>query len=305
VSLRGVVGFLAVLAGVAVVPVPAGAAGITVRLAGDIVVPPGEIHDGSAVAVHGRVRVEGTLRGDAIALNGDVEVWGWVTGSVRVVNGRVVLGSAARVDGDVWVANGQVARSPGARVGGRILQGQLGGPPPTVRRPLADAAGRMLARVAALWVLVGSATLAAAVAALFPAPVSRIASTLSTAPGASLVAGVLLWALLPPLGLVLAVSIVGIPLLALLPFALSLLALVGLAGIAVLVGHRLTEAFRWTSGPVGDAVVGAVILALLPLLPGPGRLAFVLALAWGMGAGVLVVIRRAPAPTASSSSEGC
>ncbi len=275
---------------------PASAEGLTVRLGGDVVVPAGVVHDGSAVAVGGRVLVEGTLRGDAVAVGGDVEVWGRVTGSVRVVNGVAVLGPAARVDGDVWVGNGRVDRSPGARVGGRVVEGRLWGAPPPSRRPLAAQLGRILTWALALWVLVGSAALAVAVAALFPHPVSRIARTLSVAPGASLLAGIALWAVLPPLVVVLLVSIVGIPLLALLPFALSLLAVAGLAGAALLVGERLAGAFRWRSGPVGDALVGAVVLALLALLPGPGRLAFFAALTWGMGAVILLVVRRSPAP---------
>lgn len=289
---RWAAGLLVILGGLAGVAVPADAGEITVRVGGDVVIPPGAVHQGPAVAVSGAVRVEGTLRGDAVALNGDVEVWGWVTGSVRVVNGRAALGPMARVDGDVWVVSGRVDRSPGARVGGRILSGRLWAPPPP-RRPVEELIWSM-ARMVVLWALVGSAALAAAVAALFPATVSRIARTLSAAPGPSLVAGVLVWALLPPLVLVLVVSLIGLPLLALLPFAFSLLALVGLAGTAVLVGNRVTDIFRWKSGPVGDAVAGAVILAALPLLSWPGRLAFVGALTWGMGAVVLALLRRSP-----------
>ncbi|MDQ7820546.1 MAG: polymer-forming cytoskeletal protein [Armatimonadota bacterium] len=289
---RRAVGALGVAAGIIASATSAAAWGATVRLAGDIVVPAGVVHEGSAVAVRGHVRVEGVLRGDAVAVDGDVEVWGRVTGSVQVVQGRVVLGPLARVDGDVRVVFGAVEWFPGARVGGRVLTGLLWSVPP--RRPGSGTLAAFVVRAAALWAMAGVTALVAAVAALFPGPVSRIARTLSRSPGASLLAGVLLWVLLPPLGLVLLVSLVGIPLLALLPFALSLLALAGLAGTALLVGSRLAEAFRWRPGPAGSTLVGAAILAALFLLSGPGRLAFLVALTWGMGAVLVHAFPKGP-----------
>lgn len=291
-TVRWAAATLAVAAGIIASAAPAAAWGATVRLAGDIVVPAGGVHEGPAAAVSGNIRVVGTLRGDALALDGDVEVWGRVTGSVGVVHGRVVLRPLARVDGDVRVVSGWVERFPGAQVGGRVIAGRLRSVP--LRRPGSGTFSGFVLRAAALWAMAGLTALVAAVAALFPGPVSRIARTLSASPGASFLAGVLLWVLLPPLGLVLLVSLVGIPLLALLPFALSLLALTGLAGAALLVGSRLAEAFRWRPRPAGSALVGAAVLAALFLLPGPGRLAFVAALTWGMGAVIVHTLRRGP-----------
>ncbi len=290
------------------------AQGVTVRVSGDIVVPRDTIHDGSAVAMNGQIRVEGTLRGDALAMNGDIFINGTVTGSVRTFNGDIVLGSSAEVQGDVWSANGRINRASGSRVRGQV-QGPVLSPsspapapapvptPPTAPAPSSPSArpqpwpdaswwwsGTM--RAVAAWTMVGFIILAGVCSAVFPTQIRRIADVLHRSPGESLVAGVVLWVALPPLVVVLALSIVGIPIVAFLPFILMLVGLVGFAGLSQLIGDRLLGGFHQQHNPVLESVVGALLLGVLVFIPGLGWLAILAAITWGIGAVLVLLLRR-------------
>jgi hypothetical protein len=141
-------------------------------------------------------------------------------------------------------------------------------------------------------------------------PVSRIARRAGDEPWMSGFVGLLAQVLVVPLTVltvvVLAVSIIGIPLLLLVPFALLALlvgALMGFVGVARRVG-------QWAVGPKSPVVmtavgvilvaVGTILARLLGLLPGPiAPLAFVVAVvgfflefvAWTVGLGALLLTR--------------
>ncbi|MGH2399244.1 MAG: hypothetical protein ACRDFA_04070 [bacterium] len=308
-----------------------GAQGFTVRVSGDIVVPRDTVHDGSALAMNGQIRVEGTLRGDAMAMNGDVVVNGTVTGSVRTFNGNIVLGPTAVVEGDVFSANGRIDRAPGSRVRGQV-QGPVIVPPPSVPVPTPDptpapapgpapepippiAPDRAppqirsppwpdsswwwsgLMRAVAAWTMVGFIILAGVLAAVVPVPIRRIADILHQSPGESLLAGVALWLALPPLAVALALSIVGIPIVAFLPLIVMLVGLAGFSGLSQLIGGRVLSGFQRQHNTLLEAVVGAALLGVLVLIPGVGWLAIMLAFTWGIGAVVLLLLRRVRRPT--------
>jgi hypothetical protein len=152
----------------------------------------------------------------------------------------------------------------------------------------------------------------------------RIAERASTDPLRSGLAGFLGQVLFLPLLLimivVLVVSIIGIPLLVLLPFAfltLMIVALVGFTGVAYYVGGLLASRFGWTDrGAYVAVVLGVLAIALITLVAraaaivGGGFFAFPVAfvgyvveyLAWtlGFGAAILALhrdwrMRRMPA----------
>lgn len=296
----------------------ASAQGVTVRVSGDIVVPRDTTHDGSAVAMNGHIRVDGTLHGDALAMNGNILINGRVTGSVRTFNGNIVLGPSAVVEGDVWSANGRIDRAPGSRVRGQV-QGPITGPstpvpspapaptPPTAPEPLPPSlpedrspdawwwwSGTM--RAVAAWTMVGFVILAGVIGAVFPSHVRRIADVLHQSPGESLLAGFGLWVVLPPLAVVLTLSIVGIPLVAFLPFIVMLVGIVGFAGASQLIGDRLLGGFQKQHNAALEAIVGAAVLGVLVLIPGLGWLAIIAAVTWGIGGVVMLVLRRIRQP---------
>lgn len=147
-------------------------------------------------------------------------------------------------------------------------------------------------RAVATGTLLGFIVLAAVVTAVFPRPIRRIASTLSASPGESLLAGAAVWILLPPLGAVLALTIVGIPAVVMLPFLVAVAGLAGVAGVSMLIGERIIGAFQRDRGDALDSVVGAALLGVLAFLPGLGWFAILLAVTWGLGAVVLLAVQR-------------
>jgi hypothetical protein len=300
---------------VAVLTPVASAQGFTVRVSGDIVVPRDTTHDGSAVAMNGQIRVDGTLRGDALAMNGDILVNGTVTGSVRTFNGNIVLGSSAVVQGDVWSANGRIDRKPGSKVRGQVqgpvispstpvpAPGPTPVPTPTAPEPPPPSlpaepwpdgswwwSGTM--RAVAAWTMVGFIVLAGVLSGVFPTQIRRIADVLHRSPGESLLAGVVLWVALPPLVVVLALSIVGIPIVAFLPFILMLVGIVGFAGLSQFIGDRLLGGFQQQHNIVLESVVGAALLGVLVFIPALGWLAILFAVTWGIGAVLVLLLRR-------------
>lgn len=304
---------------VALAAAPAAAQGITLRFSGDIVVPTGTVHDGTALTMNGRIVVDGTLVGDAMTMNGDVVIAGTVRGSVRAFNGDITLAGSAVVEGDVWSANGRIDRQPGAQVRGRVVSQTPGGsqtpgapgtpPPPPAPMP----PGRWdrdwtwqwpgMLRTMATGTFIGLIALAAIAGALFPLPIRRVADVLLRFPGESILAGFILWVALPPLAVILALSIVGIPVVVFLPFAVLLLGLAGLAGASQLIGDRILGGFQQQHHTALEAVVGAALIGVLAFIPALGWLAIFAAFTWGIGAVLLIIFRRirgTPAPAAPS-----
>ena len=154
-------------------------------------------------------------------------------------------------------------------------------------------------RAVAAWTMVGFVILAGVLAAVIPGYIRRIADTLHKSPGETFLAGVLLWIALPPLIVILALSIVGIPLVAFLPFIIILVCVVGFAGISQLIGDRLLGGFGQQHNVVLEAIVGAALLGALMFIPALGWLVIGFAVTWGIGAIVVLLfrrIRRVPAP---------
>jgi hypothetical protein len=281
---------------------PAWAKEILLRI-GEVRVPADTVVHGDAIAVGGSAYVDGTVEGDVVALGGTVEVRGHVTGSVRANGGNVVLHSSAVVDGNASAVGGTVTREPGASVGG----GQTTPPStaPSFPFPPAPAPGvippalpwwlpGMIAGVlfmlhSLFWAghllvlatFVGTAWL---VAVLFPRAVARVAAVLERDPVMALVAGVVAWPVVMVLTVLLAISVVGLPLALSMPAAVIVAAQLGLTAVALLIGQR-----AHASEAVRESVVGAVLLAIAFSLPGLGYLVGLAAVTWGLGGVVLTL----------------
>jgi hypothetical protein len=243
-------------------------------------------HGGARVRFGGDVTVaeDEAIGDDVVAILGSARVDGRVDGNVVAVGGSVHLGPKASVSGDVTAVGGSVERADGNVVTGQINEiriarpafGPLVGMRPwrdwhwfgdTVRNPFGGSVD-----LVATFVRIGLVgLLAALMIAVLPSPVRRVADRVSTEPWRAGFVGLAAQLLFVPLlvitVVVLAVSIIGIPLLLLVPFGLLavVLALVmGFAGSACAVGRWIGE--RAGSGMPGllvSLVVGlAVVFAL-------------------------------------------
>ena len=232
-----------------------------ISLGRDLVIAEGERVDDAAVAILGSVTVNGEVNGDVVAVLGDVRV-----------------GPRASVRGNLTAVGGSVTTDPAARLYGGSNEVAIRVPPVSVhmpdfmvgpggwRPPERWFAGMSLAWTALRLSLV--AVFALALAAIARRPIDRMRLQLRQAPLATTLVGVAAQLLLLPAviaaALFLLVSIVGIPLLALLPFALFALGLAWVAGFAAVaesLGERLgSRGSTFLSLLIGLFVIWAVTL---------------------------------------------
>jgi cytoskeletal protein CcmA (bactofilin family) len=253
---------------------------------GDIVVN-GEGIGGDINAGFGDVEVHAPVGGEIDAGLGDVYVDATVRGDVNVGRGDVELGPGARVYGDVTSGSGEIQPHPEAVVGGKMITGM---------RPEMDHDWDGFGILNIVGWIFAAAVFAACsvlVAVLAPGQLSAATRRAEESPAMSLLLGVASVPAVVVLCVVLAVSIIGIPLLLLLAPAYLALVFFGALVAAYFVGRRVVFATgRYHVGNAMAAAVGALILAAAYLIPVlGGLLVYGLAL-FGTGASVLALVSR-------------
>lgn len=288
--------------------------------------------NGDRVRIGGGVTVDAdeNLAGDVVAVGGPVRIEGQVRGDVVSVGGGVTLGPRAVVDGDVTAVGGPLRRDPGATVRGKAQEVSLGGIDLSRwtwrRNPVGQWWGNMLGSAFAFvgtLVRVAVLCLFAALVVLFGREYMERAG--SVAANASLKAGavgfaaqILFVPLLVITIIVLVMTIVGIPLILLIPFVvlgIALVALVGFTGVAHRVGQFATGRLgRTEDNPYLITVAGVLLIMapvllsrlaslgggmLFPLSASLGVAGFVIEyLAWTVGFGAVALLKfgRSSAP---------
>ena len=286
---------------------------------GDVVVEPGHTESGVSTPI-GDVTVDGSVEGDVRSGIGNVEVSGNVTGDIKAgrgdieVNGPVGGGIEAGmgdvyidapVEGDVDVGRGDVELGPEALVRGNVYYGRG-----EVRGNMDAVEGIMIAGRAPYmehepdgfgvpglvgWFFATAAFLACSVllAVLAPGPLLAVARRAEESPGWSLLVGVASVPAVVVFAVVLAVSIVGIPLLLLLAPAYLAFVFFGALVAAYFVGRRVVFATgHYRGGNALAAMVGALILAVAYLIPVLGGLLLYGLALFGTGASILALFSR-------------
>jgi cytoskeletal protein CcmA (bactofilin family) len=236
-------------------------------------------HDTSndVVVVDGDVLIRGTVRGDVIAVDGDVTIRGKVTGDVTTVAGTARLGRRARVGGDLTYFDHKPVVARGAKIDGKTKKFDNG----KLTVPLGVAA-------IGFWLAVSLSALVLGLLLLLLAPRAgeAIAKTAKTRLGASIGVGILAFILLPILGVLACVTILG------LPFGVGLLAaLFPLYAIAYVTTAFFVGRLIRKSARIGAFVVGLVILRLLALIPFVGGLFGLIAIILGLGLLFMTLLR--------------
>jgi hypothetical protein len=235
---------------------------------------------GDVVRVMGNVNIarDERVEGDVVAVMGNANVDGEVDGDVNVVMGNLDLGPEAVVRGDVHIVGGNLNRAPGSRIEGSIdnvVVGSGGWSGSTVPAMVRDSVlGRLGSLAGTLLRIALLGLMALLVVAVGRTPIERIADRTAADPLRAglvgFVAQLLFFPLLIVTIVVLAVSIIGIPLLLLLPFGIILLLvvlLVGFTGVAYHAGRILNERFGWTGrGPYATVILGVVTIALVTVI---------------------------------------
>jgi len=287
--------------------------GDRVRFGGTISVEEGELVRGDVVAIAGSTRIDGEVTGDAVAIGGGLE-----------------LGPHANVRGDAVSIGGAVKRDPGARVGGKVVDvgsraafrfgsWPWNGSPGSRRLPFGPmflgAAAGLLAFMGTVMRVAVLCLLSSIVVFVGREYVERVGARAAAEPLKAGAIGLLAQLLFGPLLIltvvVLVITIVGIPLLLLLPFALLALGvvlLVGFTGVAYNVGRLASERFAWNHDDPYLTTIAGIVLLVSPVLLGrliglgewllfpiTGTLVFLglLAeyLAWTVGFGAVALLR--------------
>jgi hypothetical protein len=233
------------------------------------------------VRIGGSVTVDSDefVRGDVVVVGGSASINGEVDGEIVVVGGSARFGPQADVRGDITVVGGGLSRDPGAVIRGSINEVGFGEIPWRGEwgrhadwdwmngiYPVARLSGTLV-RITLLFLLT---TLVLFVA---KTPVEQIADRVAADPVKSWFVGFLAEMLFIPVlimtAVVLAISIIGIPLLVLLPVAivaLLVVMLVGFTAVAYHIGRLLqdkVDALR--SRPYAATFVG-ILLIVSPVL---------------------------------------
>lgn len=224
------------------------------------------------------------VQGDVVAIGPAVNIDGEVSGDVVSVIGKVTLGPHAIVRGDLTTVGGALERDPQAQVFGGVNEvgvGQAAGRiAPRVNIPnvlfgsLASRLGRLTATIARVLMFVLFALIVTAVGYR---PVQQIAARIVAEPLRAGLVGLLAEILFVPVLCVtivaLVISIIGIPLLILVPFGIILIGVVMLVGYTAAAhiagGWTLDRFGRKEQSPYIVVAIGIVVIAGLTLL---GRL---------------------------------
>lgn len=241
--------------------------GDRVRVFGDVVVDEDEEVSGQVVAVLGSVRINGEVGNQVVAVLGSVD-----------------LGPRAIVRGDVVTVGGRLRRAPGSQINGAITEVPLSDVGARVNLPWLDGWGpfyvfgafRPIARLVGTTFRFVLLSLVACLALVVARrAVEGSAQRVTDDPVKATLVGLAAWVLFVPMfvltAIVLAISLVGIPLLILMPFAVVAVlaaAVVGFSGTAYAVGQWVRRRFgiATTSG-FADICLGILVI-LLPLLLG-------------------------------------
>ncbi len=233
-----------------------------VSIGEDVTIAEGEVVEGDAVTVGANLTINGTVKGDAVATGGDV-----------------VLGPKAVVGGDVVTAGGKLTVSPGAKIGGEkvIVSGRFAGLKHLKWLGLAKeepGAVKGVIKLVKEVVFFGLLMFVALLLTVFlPRHLGRVSEHLTgDFPRAALL-GVGIMILLP-IGLVLmAITIVGIPIIPLVLLATFIAGLAGYVAFAQIIGRRLVGERH----PMFQVLIGLLLLQAAALVGA----------ALGMGSGVV------------------
>ena len=274
----------------------------------------GETLNNDLTIVGGNAQLEqdSTVNGDLAVIGGNVNIDGTVTGDVSVLGGYVQLKDHAVINGSLSAVGGTVRRADGAVVEGETNPG-LPFRITTMRTPpfqinFDPITGPLMAFFQAL----ALAALAILVH-LFAAPqMQRTGLAAISQPIASGGVGLLTIIVAPALLLIMAITIILLPLSLLGFLVLGIAALYGWLSLGLMVGRQLAV---WLKQPWSDPInagVGTLVLSLLSsmlnLIPCLGWLAN--ALVWFIALGTVILTRfgmqaypapyRTPAPQPTS-----
>ena len=213
-----------------------------------------------------------------------------IRGNLEVVFGTVTCGDGAEIDGDVRTFFGHFEELDGCQVDGRVVNaGDFESLPwfgPVATSDISQDRG-FLKKLA--WdVVVAFAFL------LFPLRVRIALDRVEKHPGLSGITGAVVMVAALPVCVLLALSILGIPLIPLEAAIICAGLWIGNAALGLLLGRRLYELIRphTTASPLAALALGLVVITAAESLPVVGWAVFTVVALVGLGAAILAFVRE-------------
>jgi hypothetical protein len=234
---------------------------------GDHIFQPGEVIRGEMYVLGGQTTLQSgaRLEGSLQMLGGNVEVNGKIQGNVSLVSGELDLGPEAHIAGTLDVGGGTLTRAPGTRIDGQFNPGN-GVAIPSVPGPFGSSLpGRMAQDV----LEAGLASLFALLTAhLVPRPLSRVAQAATEHPFVSGALGILMGIVGLSALVLMAFTIILIPVSMLGLILLGMSALYGWSALGQALGQHLNRYLNRELEPALVTSLGTFLLVLLLNLMG-------------------------------------
>ena len=264
------------------------------RIAGEALIGGGSIAFGRDTEVFGHVllaggdiAVAGRLYGGLKTYGKNIVILGEIQGPVELSGEKIEILGSARILGDVtYTSRHKIRIDPGAQISGSVTQtsSAFEFPHPKLHIPGLPALRPLL--------LLGLLAAGALLLSLFPRFTGHALQTLNASPLKSVGLGTAIFFSLPPVILLLTLTIIGIPIALVLAAFYGAALLIGYLLTAFFVGDRLLHTARPNVAPSFGWRIGSLAAALLLLwlaytLPFVGVFIVLCALFAGLGAMVL------------------
>jgi hypothetical protein len=247
---------------------------------GRIELMPAAAIERNAYLAGGMVQVDGTVHGELQVSGGTVILNGMVGSNAEVTAGELHVGPHAVINGNLRyrVPAKKVHIDPAARITGIVTA-----------LPVRDWSGTMRF-FRFLW-LIGFLIAGAVAVALAPRLATRAVDSLKQRPWLSTMIGFLWLIAVPVAAVLIAITIVGLPLALLSGAVYGVLVYLGRAVIAVWLGRMVlgARAHPGYEGAFKSFLTGGIILVLVAFVPGIGPLVMLLTTVCGVGALLLSI----------------
>ena len=231
-------------------------------------VPKGAVHDDDLVAILGKVRVEGEVTGDVVVILGSMEISGKVDGDVVGIMTPMHIADEADISGDMVSVGGPLSRAPGAHVGGETVNLNFLDFVPFLRGGFSWWHLFLICLLIKLAKLAGLFLVLLLITALVPRRLSLIAEAFPKRWGTAVLAGLLGYCGTVVLCVILAVTLIGIPLAIALGLAAKLIKWIGLASLLFLLGQRIgRNVLKRDLSHFASVLGGFAVYAIFYLVP--------------------------------------
>src|SRR5262245_5707563 len=255
---------LAVTSGIVLATVPALASSEPgVAIFGDVHVAKGEVHHDDVVCIGGKATIEGTVEGEVVVVGGKLDFSGEAEKVVTVLS-DANFRPGSSVNGEMVHVLGQLETSPEARfgetpvdIGSRLPRG--------LQRVVSRGLIGLLLLLRFIELLI-SGLIVLVIALLVPERIERMSESFDDRWPASLGFGLLACIAVVVVAVVLAITLIGIPLAVLVGLAAKIVGLMGATAILLLLGKKLgsqTGILHDSPSILGAVMLGFALVAII------------------------------------------